>query len=408
MRFFNLLLLCLFCCSWGVFGQTTVGLAGYYPLDNSVEDATGNTSNGGLPAGDLRFACGVVGDALVLDGSTNEVLFGDPFNRELNDEDFTLSLYFKARGGNNTQYILSKRWSDCRSENILSLRYEPFSNSLNLFFGETTNEFISFVSELNPDNCWHHVVVWRRGLEVRLYIDGEIVDSRRTPSRIDLSNPEPLILGGSLCFSSGESRFSGLIDELRIYNRALLDSELDALMFTIDEILTNDTLIFQGESVDIRISKTCGESFFWTPSIGVNSFFEASPTITPTAIGPTVYRLSIEDEFDCIGTDSIRINVIDPADLDCSQIFLPNAFTPNNDNLNDNYGISNPFAIQQLISFEIYDRWGERVFFTTNPFEQWNGSFRGQELNPGVFLYKVRYFCRNEETVITGSITMMR
>lgn len=408
MKFFKPLMFLLLLLTQNVFSQTRTGLVAYYPLDNSLSDATGNTNNGGFPIGDLEYSCGVVGSALFLDGRNDEVIFSDPFRRELNDEDFTISLYFKSRGGNNTQYILSKRWGDCRTDNVFDLRYQPFTNSLNLVFAESTAKQISFIHELNPDQCWYHVVVWRRGPEVRLYVNGVEVNSRKTTSRIDLTNPDSLILGGSNCLGINESRFSGLIDEFRIYNRALNDTEIGELYDAPDQILTSDTLIFEGESVDIQLSSTCAQSFFWNPTTGVFNFFQAEPTITPQSAGVSTFNVSLEDEFDCIARDSIQITVVDPDDLDCDQIFLPNAFTPNGDGLNDAYGISNPFALQQLISFEIYDRWGERVFFTTNPFDKWDGNFKGQEMNSGVLLYKVRYICRGAERVITGGITMMR
>jgi gliding motility-associated-like protein len=115
-----------------------------------------------------------------------------------------------------------------------------------------------------------------------------------------------------------------------------------------------------------------------------------------------------DDITGCTARDSIEINVIDPSQLNCNEVFLPNAFTPNGDGLNDVYGISNPYAIPELITFEIFDRWGERVFATRDAFQTWDGAYRGQEVNSGVFLYKVRYLCQGEEIVLTGSITLMR
>jgi len=110
----------------------------------------------------------------------------------------------------------------------------------------------------------------------------------------------------------------------------------------------------------------------------------------------------------CLTLDSIRIIVIDPADLDCGKVFMPNAFTPNNDGRNDTYGISNPYAISDLVSFEIFDRWGGRVFLATDPMEQWDGNFKGEPMNPGVLLYKVIFRCDGEEIVDVGSLSILR
>ncbi len=391
--------------------QTTTGLVAYYPLDSTLGDATGNTANAGFPVGSIDYSCGIFGEALRLDGVNDEVRFSSGVSREFDTEDFTLSMYLKNTGGQGTQYLFSKRWVDCRTDNVFDLRYQPASNSINLFAAESSSKLVSLTKELDPGKCWNHVSVWRRGPEFRLYVNGELVDSRKTTSRIDLFTPSDstiLLVGGSNCLSPNERRFNGLIDDIRLYNRALSEAELDGLYEAPDEILTPDTLIFSGESVNIRVSNTCADNFFWEPTTGVFSSFEAEPRITPAGLGQITYTLNFEDAFVCIARDSIQITVIDPDELNCNEIFLPNAFTPNGDGLNDRYGISNPFAIPQLISFEIYDRWGERVFFTNNPFDSWDGSFRGQELNSGVMIYKVRYFCEGEEKVITGSITMMR
>jgi gliding motility-associated-like protein len=390
--------------------QSTTGLVAYYPFDGGLGDATGNTTNNGIEIGSLEFACGVIGSAVFFDGIEDEIVLDGPVQDEFSTTDFTVSFYFKPGNDNSTtQYLLSKRWDDCRSENVFYLRYQPFSNALNLYMAETTNKSISIVHELDPNRCWQHVVIRREGPEVRLYVNGELSRSRRTTSRIDIENPDSLILGGSPCRSPNETLFNGQMDELRFYNRALSDAEIGALYFPIDEILTSDTLIFLGESVSINLSKSCATTFDWSPLADVTNFFEAEPIITPSVPGQQLYFLEMQDDITgCRARDSIEINVVDPSQLDCNEVFLPNAFTPNNDGLNDEYGISNPYSIPELITFEIFDRWGERVFATRDAFQTWDGSYRGQEVNSGVLMYKVRYLCQGEEIVLTGSITMMR
>ena len=90
-------------------------------------------------------------------------------------------------------------------------------------------------------------------------------------------------------------------------------------------------------------------------------------------------------------------------------MFIPNAFTPNGTpNLNDKFGISNPFAINEFISFEIFDRWGGRVFNATSSLDTWDGTAQGQALNPGVFLYRLRYRCQGVEKILSGSLTLLK
>ncbi|MBK8722450.1 MAG: gliding motility-associated C-terminal domain-containing protein [Saprospiraceae bacterium] len=126
-----------------------------------------------------------------------------------------------------------------------------------------------------------------------------------------------------------------------------------------------------------------------------------SPEVT------TTYKVQFLNS-QCSATDTIQVLVVDPNSVDCNQVFFPTAFTPNDDGLNDSYGISNPYAIKDLISFEIYDKWGGNVFKTTDPFAVWDGKSNGSPLNPGVFLYRVAYRCNNEEKILRGSFTLLK
>lgn len=190
-----------------------------------------------------------------------------------------------------------------------------------------------------------------------------------------------------------------------VYNRALDRKEIEELFLAPDEIDTNDQTVFLGNSIDIEVTNTCATDFIWSPATNVDDPFIAEPTITPSET--TTYNLTFSDG-ETVCTDSITITVIDPNDLDCSQVYLPTAFTPNGDNLNDEFGISNPYAIQNLLSFEIFDRWGSRVFFTDDAFEKWDGRFKSQFLNPGVLLYRVRFICDGQENIKVGSLSILK
>lgn len=71
-------------------------------------------------------------------------------------------------------------------------------------------------------------------------------------------------------------------------------------------------------------------------------------------------------------------------------IFLPNVFSPNGDQVNDELFIPPHPSISSIPRFEIYDRWGALVFRATDPLpgsqgNKWNGTFRDGAVNPGVF-----------------------
>jgi len=245
------------------------------------------------------------------------------------------------------------------------------------------------------------VVLVREGATTRLYINGTLRDEKLAPKTLILTNSVGLTAASSVC----EDRYVGNMDELLIYRRALNQRDINELYYNPDQINNRDTTIFLGNSVNIELTSTCATSFLWFPSDGVSDLNVAEPVLTPDET--TTYLVDIGGN-NCQASDSIRITVLDPDQLDCSVVYLPKAFTPNNDGLNDGFGISNPFAVDNLLSFEIFDRWGSRVFMTTDPFEEWDGSFQGQEMNPGVLLYRVRHICQGEELIEVGSLSVIR
>lgn len=76
------------------------------------------------------------------------------------------------------------------------------------------------------------------------------------------------------------------------------------------------------------------------------------------------------------------------------QIFIPNAFSPNNDGINDRFVIRGGADLERIVEMQIFDRWGNLVFsnkfFNPNdPFEGWNGRYKGQFVPPGIYVYSL-------------------
>jgi gliding motility-associated-like protein len=412
MRFCLLLTFFSFLALLQVSAQTTIGLIAHYPLDSTYRDITGNTANTATATGSPYFTCGARSGALRFNGQNDRLtVLGGPVNNEFDDEDITVSLYMKPLGGDGSHYVLSKRSQSCFGGNEFFIRYVPNTRTVNAVFLDTPERSVSLVHQLDNTACWQHIAVVREGGRVRLFVNGELVQVRSTAMRIDVRNDGPLVIGNSDCKNATERGFNGLIDELRVYNRALSEQDIRALYFRPDQIQRTSQVVnlFLGNSFDIELTNTCATSFSWSPIAGVSDPNAAEPTITPPVKGETLYTVAMADTIGtCIARDSILLNVIDPDDLDCNAIFLPNAFSPNGDGLNEDFGISNPFAIQELISFEIFDRWGNRMFQTANAFDRWDGSYRGQPINPGVVRYVLRLRCDGAEKVLTGNISVIR
>ena len=98
----------------------------------------------------------------------------------------------------------------------------------------------------------------------------------------------------------------------------------------------------------------------------------------------------------------------DSSDLSCDKVFFPTGFTPNADNVNDDWGFSNIVFLGQYVSLEVFDRWGGEVFRSESPADRWDGTFNGEELMPGLYVYQFTYNCGGEERRKTGSVTMIK
>lgn len=390
--------------------QTTVGLVAYYGFNGDFIDQTGNTSNTGIAVGTPTFSCGVAGQAVLLDGANDQIRIPNTASiaGEFDREDFTISFYFKPVGLNGTQYLFSKRDTACTDPREISIRYVPGSRTLSTVLAQDEDKDVNIINLVNNQSCWQQLTVVRENLRVKVFLNGIFKSDLGTASRINLETEGALFIGGGDCLGGIETPFSGLIDEMRIYNRALEDNEVLGLYAAPDKILTSDTIVFQGNSLQVELNSTCGTNFNWMPTNNVMNPDDAEPVIDAVTPGNFVYYVQISDQVStCVALDSFRLTVVDPNTLPC-KVAMPKAFTPNLDNLNDSYGLSNPFAITDMESFEIFDRWGGIVFSTNDAFAKWDATFRGEAVNPGVFLWRVVYRCDGEEVIDTGTVTVLR
>ncbi|MBL7790845.1 MAG: gliding motility-associated C-terminal domain-containing protein [Saprospiraceae bacterium] len=411
MRIICILFLSIALFSFRLQAQTNIGLVAYYSFNIGPQDDTGNSANTGVEIGDPSYVCGVSGQALRLDGGDDAlvVLGTDNVNKEFDTEDISISFYFKPVGVNGTQYLLSKRSADCGDENIFYIRYVPQTRTINAAMIQDPLKGVSLVHTIDNTSCWQHVALVRENLRLKMYVNGQFAGDLGTASRVDILNDGNFTIGSSNCIGGNEVPFDGLIDELRIYNRALKEAEIEGLQLSPDMIDNRDTLIFLGSPIQIRLNNSCATLYEWTPAGDVNPSNTPEPVITPSQAGTFTYTLRLSDNVStCVASDSLRVTVVDPNTLVCDVVYLPRAFTPNGDDLNDEYGISNPFALQELIFFEIFDRWGNRVFYTTDPFAKWDGTYNGQTINPGVLLYRISHVCNGVELLATGSLTLLK
>lgn len=133
-----------------------------------------------------------------------------------------------------------------------------------------------------------------------------------------------------------------------------------------------------------KLTASGGSTYVWSPAASLSNPNVFNPVASPAAT--TVYHVIVTTELGCFGEDSITVNV--SADLARHGIQIPNAFTPNNDGLNDCFGVKFLGSISDL-KLSVYDRWGNRVFYTTNPNQCWNGRYKDSDMPSGVFIYQL-------------------
>lgn len=374
----------------------------HYSFDGcNLSDATGLNSDAGV-IGSPACICGVQDTALALDGSSSVLLPEETKTWLAND--YSISFYFRS---DNTQAfvdLVSIR-KDCTQDSTLAIRFINATDEVELLLALDNNDRLQLRAPISTNLCWHQVTITKSGLNVSLYVDELRAVTGVLPQNIPFSRLAALSISNSGCLGISDARLNGVIDELKLYDYALSRNEIVGLYLGPDQIISNDTTIFAGASVPIRSGSTCSSNITWSPTNGLNDDQVANPIATPTQT--TTYFASYAGAT-CTSTDSITVFVQDSSSLDCDNLLLPNAFTPNNDSQNDVYGISNPFIIDSMDGFEIRDRWGSIVFSTTDKNEKWDGRIAGQAPNPGTYLYTVRYTCSGEELQSVGSFILMR
>ncbi len=163
----------------------------------------------------------------------------------------------------------------------------------------------------------------------------------------------------------------------------------------------NDTIIFTGDSV--HFNATGGVSFAWSPPDYLDNPKISDPVGTFTTPGIVTYVITTVNDSGCTGRDTLHINVIDHP---C--FVVPNAFTPNGDNRNDKL-IPLPVKNAVLKNFNIYNRYGNRVFSTSSPSEGWDGKYNGKEQSLGVYTWEIQYEYNNGTPgVQSGNVTLLR
>lgn len=163
-----------------------------------------------------------------------------------------------------------------------------------------------------------------------------------------------------------------------------------------------DTLFGPGQ-VQLEATFDADYTYRWQPGRGLNNISVYNPTAQLDSTA--VFTVEVENGEGCRNAVELRVVVLS----ECREpfIFVPNAFTPNGDNLNDLLFVEGN-TVEELY-FAVYNRWGEKVFETNDQSVGWDGSYKGRELAADAFGYYLEARCFNGETFFKkGNVSLIR
>lgn len=392
----------------------TNSLVALYSFDNGdATESLGSSSFDGFVQGSPQVACGVEGNSLLFDGVGDYLTFAGPINDLFERNDFVLSFYFHPTGVNPRQTLVRKK-ADCDTQDrLFTIDYLPNQGAIELNFAENPSRTLGGSNNLiplDPTRCWQHFVMERDNNEVRIYLNGVRVKRMTSGTRFNIGNNFNLEIARAGCPTS-ETNFQGFIDEMRIYRGSIPLDTIESL-FVAPDVIEDVAfpVVNLGTQITLGVSNTCATSFAWSPVASIVSG-ETTPTpvVEPTA--STVYYVTMGyANSGCRSVDSVLLQVFDPTSFDCTQLLVPSAFTPNGlgPESNETLGISNAVTLQEFEIFQVYDRWGNQVFETTDRDGKWDGTYQGTPAMPGMYLWRVAYGCNDEKLDKTGSVKLIR
>jgi gliding motility-associated-like protein len=167
---------------------------------------------------------------------------------------------------------------------------------------------------------------------------------------------------------------------------------------------TPDTINFGDTTqLDVTLSASVVD-LNWLPDTTLSGTDIANPLAYPKETH--TYFVEVSDSQGCHKTDSVVV-VVRKRPCEQSNIYVPNAFSPNGDGKNDVLYVRGNGITQ--IYFAVFDRWGQKMFETSDLSKGWDGKFKGARLDPAVFGYYVDGVCPgNEKFFKKGNVTLLR
>lgn len=164
----------------------------------------------------------------------------------------------------------------------------------------------------------------------------------------------------------------------------------------------NDTIIVK--DVSFSLNGSGSQFYLWEPPDYLSNPNIANPAVAFPGVGYYTYILKGNNDEGCFGEDTINIRVVDEG-----IVFVPTAFSPNADGLNDELEVK-VIGYVSIKTFEIFNRFGQRVYYSTNTiYPKWDGLFNGKKADGGVYFWRIKTINRfGEEEIKSGDVTLLQ
>ncbi|MGN6530402.1 MAG: PKD domain-containing protein, partial [Ginsengibacter sp.] len=143
----------------------------------------------------------------------------------------------------------------------------------------------------------------------------------------------------------------------------------------------------------------------WSPRKYLDCYNCPGPQATP--VEPMNYTITVANSDGCTASDTVSIKLL----CSNSRIYIPNAFSPNSDGINDRFVIKGQ-GITTLNHLRIFDRWGTLIFERSNlrindPAGAWDGRYKGEPVPMGTYVYVVEMSCNENTFTQKGAVTVV-
>lgn len=164
----------------------------------------------------------------------------------------------------------------------------------------------------------------------------------------------------------------------------------------------NATSIFTGYSATLGGAPTnpSGGTIHWSPGAGMSDSTAANPVVTPSVT--TTYTVYETNANGCVGWDTVTVTIL-------PTFVIPNGFSPNGDGVNDVWQIDLIYLFPDC-EVEVFNRWGEPLFYSKGYNTPWNGTYKGKPVPVGTYYYLIRLHDKEKKFPdhYTGPLTILR